>query len=152
MNLQDPRGMLQYLMVSPSFDLSVLTLANQALLEKESAKQRDSSRIQMGFLPDQTSRKHLVLPTQVNVDFRAACFCHKRVVDIGFVCSICLSSTSSFPIASQTCSDARPPSLLLAAGRGYLHYLRDNAGHHHPRAWWETCRLGYKKEEEKEKG
>lgn len=34
-----------------------------------------------------------MLPTQVNVDFRAACFCHKKVVDVGFVCSICLSST-----------------------------------------------------------
>ncbi|KAF8418069.1 transcription factor tfb4 [Tirmania nivea] len=65
MNLREPRGFLQYLM--------------------------------MGFLPDQTSRKHLVLPTQVNVDFRAACFCHKRVVDIGFVCSICLSIFCSPP-------------------------------------------------------
>lgn len=60
MALEQPQGLLQYLM--------------------------------MGFLPDQTSRGYLVLPTQVNVDFRAACFCHKRVVDIGFVCSICLSS------------------------------------------------------------
>jgi transcription initiation factor TFIIH subunit 3 len=45
----------------------------------------------MAFLPDQRSRKHLVLPTRVDVDFRAACFCHRRVVDVGFVCSICLS-------------------------------------------------------------
>ncbi|KAI9722051.1 MAG: hypothetical protein M1812_002011 [Candelaria pacifica] len=37
----------------------------------------------MSFLPDQTSRAHLIPPTQVNVDFRAACFCHRRVVDIG---------------------------------------------------------------------
>lgn len=47
--------------------------------------------LMMAFLPDQRSRKHLVLPTRVDVDFRAACFCHRRVVDIGFVCSICLS-------------------------------------------------------------
>ncbi|KAI9790909.1 MAG: RNA polymerase II transcription factor B subunit 4 [Peltula sp. TS41687] len=47
--------------------------------------------LMMAFLPDQTARRHLILPTQVNVDFRAACFCHKKVVDIGFVCSICLS-------------------------------------------------------------
>ncbi|KAI9753793.1 MAG: RNA polymerase II transcription factor B subunit 4 [Lichina confinis] len=47
--------------------------------------------LMMAFLPDQTARRHLILPTQVDVDFRAACFCHKRVVDIGFVCSICLS-------------------------------------------------------------
>ncbi|OOF97438.1 hypothetical protein ASPCADRAFT_206267 [Aspergillus carbonarius ITEM 5010] len=59
MALEEPKGLLQYLM--------------------------------MGFLPDQRSRRHLVLPTRVDVDFRAACFCHRRVVDVGFVCSICLS-------------------------------------------------------------
>ncbi|KAJ5159947.1 General transcription factor IIH subunit 3 [Penicillium canariense] len=47
--------------------------------------------LMMAFLPDQRSRRHLVLPTRIDVDFRAACFCHRRVVDIGYVCSICLS-------------------------------------------------------------
>lgn len=47
--------------------------------------------LMMAFLPDQRSRRHLVLPTRPDVDFRAACFCHRRVVDVGFVCSICLS-------------------------------------------------------------
>ncbi|KAJ5561221.1 hypothetical protein N7535_009418 [Penicillium sp. DV-2018c] len=47
--------------------------------------------LMMAFLPDQRSRRHLVIPTRVDVDFRAACFCHRRVVDVGFVCSICLS-------------------------------------------------------------
>lgn len=51
--------------------------------------------LMMAFLPDASSRKHLVAPTAVGVDFRAACFCHRRVVDVGFVCSICLSSKSS---------------------------------------------------------
>ena len=32
------------------------------------------------------------MPTQDKIDFRAACFCHKNIVDIGFVCSVCLSS------------------------------------------------------------
>jgi transcription initiation factor TFIIH subunit 3 len=48
--------------------------------------------LMMAFLPDQSSRQDLVAPTQEVVDFRAACFCHRNVVDIGFVCSICLSS------------------------------------------------------------
>ncbi len=61
MQLRNPQGLLQYLM--------------------------------MAFLPDQMARKHLVAPTQEVVDFRAACFCHRNVVDVGFVCSICLSST-----------------------------------------------------------
>ncbi|TKX22574.1 RNA polymerase II transcription factor B subunit 4 [Elsinoe australis] len=44
------------------------------------------------FLPDPSARLHLYLPGQTTaVDFRAACFCHRRIVDIGFVCSICLS-------------------------------------------------------------
>jgi len=43
------------------------------------------------FLPDAAARQHLIPPTAPNVDFRAACFCHRRVVDIGYVCSICLS-------------------------------------------------------------
>ncbi|EKD16736.1 uncharacterized protein L3040_001475 [Drepanopeziza brunnea f. sp. 'multigermtubi'] len=59
MQLRNPQGLLQYLM--------------------------------MAFLPDQVARKHLVPPTQEVVDFRAACFCHRKVVDIGYVCSICLS-------------------------------------------------------------
>ncbi|PWY84902.1 Tfb4-domain-containing protein [Aspergillus heteromorphus CBS 117.55] len=47
--------------------------------------------LMMAFLPDQRTRKHLVVPTRVDVDFRAACFCHRRVVDVGWVCSVCLS-------------------------------------------------------------
>ncbi|KAL7276187.1 RNA polymerase II transcription factor B subunit 4 [Rhizina undulata] len=45
----------------------------------------------MIYISDPTTRRHLVPPSQENVDFRAACFCHKRIVDLGFVCSICLS-------------------------------------------------------------
>lgn len=47
--------------------------------------------LMMAFLPDQRSRRHLVLPTREDVDFRAACFCHRKVVNVGYVCSICLS-------------------------------------------------------------
>ncbi|KAJ7747340.1 transcription factor Tfb4 [Mycena metata] len=48
----------------------------------------------MSFLPPPAIRKTLSVPTQEQVDFRAACFCHKRIIDIGFVCSVCLSSGS----------------------------------------------------------
>ncbi|KLO09243.1 transcription factor Tfb4 [Schizopora paradoxa] len=50
--------------------------------------------LMMTFLPPPSIRRLLVVPTQDKVDFRAACFCHKTIVDIGFVCSVCLSSTS----------------------------------------------------------
>ena len=53
--------------------------------------------LMMAFLPDQTARKSLVSPTQVGVDFRAACFCHRKVVDVGYVCSVCLSIFCEVP-------------------------------------------------------
>ncbi|AEO71504.1 uncharacterized protein THITE_2123949 [Thermothielavioides terrestris NRRL 8126] len=39
----------------------------------------------------------LVTPSADAVDFRAACFCHRNVVDTGFVCSICLSIFCEVP-------------------------------------------------------
>ncbi|KAJ9144848.1 Transcription factor Tfb4 [Coniochaeta hoffmannii] len=43
----------------------------------------------------------LVAPAADSVDFRAACFCHGRVVDVGFVCSICLSIFCEVPEGGQ---------------------------------------------------
>ncbi|RKF63525.1 General transcription and DNA repair factor IIH subunit tfb4 [Erysiphe neolycopersici] len=62
--------------------------------------------LMMAFLPDSESRKHLVVPTQETIDFRAACFCHRKVVDLGFVCSVCLSIFCSPPEGTicLTCS------------------------------------------------
>jgi len=34
------------------------------------------------------SRGSLALPHAADVDFRASCFCHKRLIDLGFVCSV----------------------------------------------------------------
>jgi transcription initiation factor TFIIH subunit 3 len=80
--------------------------------------------LMIAFLPDQIARKHLIAPTQEVVDFRAACFCHRRVVDIGFVCSICLSSTSStHTIPKLKANDLQ--SILLSARRCYLFNMRD---------------------------
>ncbi|EJD02844.1 Tfb4-domain-containing protein [Fomitiporia mediterranea MF3/22] len=45
----------------------------------------------MTFLPTPSIRQLIAVPTQDKIDFRAACFCHKTIVDIGFVCSVCLS-------------------------------------------------------------
>ncbi|KAI1359595.1 TFIIH subunit Tfb4/p34 [Xylaria arbuscula] len=50
-----------------------------------------------GYLADLDARQSLVTPTQDSVDFRAACFCHRNVVDTGFVCSICLSIFCDVP-------------------------------------------------------
>jgi len=87
MQLEHPGSLLQYLMVRAY--LPTYRPTNPAT---------NLSIRQMSFIPDTATRRHLVPPTQINVDFRAACFCHKNVVDIGFVCSICLSSKPSlFP-------------------------------------------------------
>ena len=49
--------------------------------------------LMMAYLPDATARRCLVKAGEAEgVDFRAACFCHRNVVDLGYVCSICLSS------------------------------------------------------------
>ncbi|KAJ4334761.1 RNA polymerase II transcription factor B subunit 4 [Ascochyta clinopodiicola] len=61
----------------------------------------------MAFLPDATARASLVVPSAGGVDFRAACFCHRNVVDIGYVCSVCLSIF---------CSPNLPDNLCLTCG------------------------------------
>jgi len=40
---------------------------------------------------DTTTRAYLNLYQPTGVDYRASCFCHKRVIDTGFICSVCLS-------------------------------------------------------------
>ncbi|ORY06644.1 TFIIH subunit Tfb4/p34 [Clohesyomyces aquaticus] len=59
--------------------------------------------LMMAFLPDATARRSLVMPSAGGVDFRAACFCHRKVVDIGFVCSVCLSIFCTPELPSNLC-------------------------------------------------
>ncbi|KAH7134748.1 TFIIH subunit Tfb4/p34 [Dactylonectria estremocensis] len=53
--------------------------------------------LMFGLMADSEAREALIAPTHDTVDFRAACFCHGRVVDTGFVCSICLSIFCELP-------------------------------------------------------
>lgn len=46
---------------------------------------------------DPSLRSHLVLISEKNVNFSAACFVTKKVVDIGYVCSVCLCILSIIP-------------------------------------------------------
>ncbi|XP_073256823.1 general transcription factor IIH subunit 3-like [Porites lutea] len=67
------------------------------------------------FLPEPTVREQLVLPTSVHIDYRAACFCHRRLVDIGFVCSVCLSIYCQFIPLCLTCQTRfKLPALPMA--------------------------------------
>ena len=66
------------------------------------------------FLPEPPIRKKLVLPPPAKVDYRAACFCHRNLIDIGFVCSICLSIFCKFSPICTTCNTVfKPPGSLL---------------------------------------
>lgn len=55
------------------------------------------------FSPDPSIRSKLVLPPPVKVDYRAACFCHQELIDIGYVCSVCLSIFCKFSPICTTC-------------------------------------------------
>ncbi|XP_013413480.1 general transcription factor IIH subunit 3 [Lingula anatina] len=55
------------------------------------------------FLPDPDMRPKLALPAPVPVDYRAACFCHRNLIDIGYVCSVCLSIFCTFSPICSTC-------------------------------------------------
>lgn len=57
--------------------------------------------LMFGLIADTEARESLIAPTHDTVDFRAACFCHGRVVDTGFVCSICLSIFCELPDNSE---------------------------------------------------
>lgn len=55
------------------------------------------------FLPDPDLRSGLSLPSTQRVDYRAACFCHRQLIDIGYVCSVCLSIFCKFSPICTTC-------------------------------------------------
>uniref|UniRef100_A0A3Q3X355 General transcription factor IIH subunit 3 n=1 Tax=Mola mola TaxID=94237 RepID=A0A3Q3X355_MOLML len=58
------------------------------------------------FLPDSEQRSQLVLPPPAHVDYRAACFCHRNLIEIGYVCSVCLSIFCNFSPICTTCEAA----------------------------------------------
>ncbi|KAK9916655.1 hypothetical protein WJX75_005410 [Coccomyxa subellipsoidea] len=58
------------------------------------------------FCGDAFSRSFLQLPRPIGVDFRAACFCHRRAIDLGYVCSVCLSIFCENVTECSTCGTA----------------------------------------------
>ncbi|XP_015274791.1 PREDICTED: general transcription factor IIH subunit 3 [Gekko japonicus] len=63
------------------------------------------------YLPDQEQRSQLILPPPIHVDYRAACFCHRNLIEIGYVCSVCLSIFCNFSPICTTCETAFKISL-----------------------------------------
>ncbi|MQM02060.1 hypothetical protein Taro_034824 [Colocasia esculenta] len=67
--------------------------------------------LSMVFATDLQSRSFLQLPKPAGVDFRASCFCHKKTIDRGYVCSVCLSIFCKPHKKCSTCgSDLKQPS------------------------------------------
>lgn len=85
------------------------------------ALQRQDSLLQylmMCFSAPSSVREALNIPTQDSVDLRAACFCHKNIVDIGYVCSVCLSIFCSPVPVCSTCRSKFPMKTLRRFGFG----------------------------------
>ncbi|XP_039003323.1 general transcription and DNA repair factor IIH subunit TFB4-like isoform X2 [Hibiscus syriacus] len=55
------------------------------------------------FATDLHSRSFIHLPKSVGVDFRASCFCHKNTIDMGYICSVCLSIFCKHQKKCSTC-------------------------------------------------
>lgn len=54
------------------------------------------------FVPSTSARETLLLPERRKATHRAACFCHRKIIDIGYVCSVCLSIFCTYsPICSS---------------------------------------------------
>lgn len=94
-NLRPPHisGLLQYLMVLLlvfiHYSWNTVDISNELRTQFIYSLQ---IMWQWVFLPDVTLRKQLALPPPDPVDYRAACFCHRQLIDQGHVCSVCLSS------------------------------------------------------------
>ncbi|XDG03518.1 hypothetical protein ABKA04_003133 [Annulohypoxylon sp. FPYF3050] len=86
---------------TPTFLQQAAFITSGTFLSASSNPRGLLSYLMCGFLADAETRKTFVTPTQDTVDFRAACFCHRRVVDTGFVCSICLSIFCEVPEGAE---------------------------------------------------
>ncbi|KZS93953.1 transcription factor Tfb4 [Sistotremastrum niveocremeum HHB9708] len=71
------------------------------------------SYIRMCFLQPPSVRSLLAVPTTDRVDFRAACFCHKDIIDAGYVCSVCLSIFCQPVPVCSTCRYAHLSTRLM---------------------------------------
>ncbi|KAF3766514.1 transcription factor Tfb4, partial [Cryphonectria parasitica EP155] len=101
-----PQGLLTYLM----FGFASAIDSRQTVTTTTTGAGQAGTR---AAIDGATGLEQLVSPSTTNVDFRAACFCHRKVIDTGFVCSICLSIFCEVPEDAEcyTCGNK------LALGR-----------------------------------
>jgi transcription initiation factor TFIIH subunit 3 len=109
----EPRGLLQYLMLgfgsgsapsNPAGGASASDKTNPKTPGATTGGKTKTAKLGLGASVSDL----LVTPSADAVDFRAACFCHRNVVDTGFVCSVCLSIFCEVPEGGEclTCGTA----------------------------------------------
>lgn len=72
------------------------------------------------FATDLHSRSFIQLPKPVGVDFRASCFCHKNTIDMGYICSVCLSIFCKHQKKCSTCGSVFGQSQVEATNTSNL--------------------------------
>lgn len=103
MEAASPQGLLTYLLFgfasSITSTTTVMTTTSNTAGQAGGAKHEedDGHGGGSGGGGGGAGMNQLVSPSTVSVDFRAACFCHRKVIDTGFVCSICLSIFCEVP-------------------------------------------------------
>lgn len=108
--------------ISSSFSSQVLQIAAELTSGFYYNVQRidDLQKIILSrLLVDAALRDELKLPRLSTVNHKATCFCHKRSISIGYVCSVCLSVFCEPKVICQVCSvtfveDSIPSPLALA--------------------------------------
>ena len=87
--------LLNYFLVKEQLDsdmsLSSTPLNQQSHLPSIKAHKTQAQQLTQQFSHFKQLRSWLSSDMGRQVDFRAACFCHKRIVDLGFICSVCLA-------------------------------------------------------------
>ncbi|KAL2139740.1 hypothetical protein VTI28DRAFT_4749 [Corynascus sepedonium] len=108
----EPRGLLQYLMFGfgsgsapanpsggtdsgkgPASSKTATATAGTSAASGGAGRRGKTGKLGLGA----SVAELLVTPSADAVDFRAACFCHRNVIDTGYVCSVCLSIFCEVP-------------------------------------------------------
>jgi transcription initiation factor TFIIH subunit 3 len=94
---RNPQGLLTYLMFGFAGGSGAASSAGTSAPPEGKGKGHPGAGGKSRLGPNASVADLLVTPSADVVDFRAACFCHRKVVDMGFVCSICLSIFCEVP-------------------------------------------------------
>lgn len=112
MEATSPQGLLTYLLFGFASSITsattvMTTTSNTAGQAGGSSNKHEDEDDRGGGGGGGAGMNQLVSPSTASVDFRAACFCHRKVIDTGFVCSICLSIFCEVPQGAEclTCGN-----------------------------------------------